>query len=238
MTPPHASLWKSIATTLSAEIAAAQYRPGDKLPTEAQLSARFGVNRHTVRRALVTLAALGTVHARRGAGVFVATAPTDYALGSRVRFHQNVLASGRTPSRKILRIESRAADSVESEALHLNLGDTVHVVEGLSFANEVPLALFLSVFPAQRFPALPEAMLRLTSVTKALAEAGVADYTRASTRLTATIADALTARHLRLPEGAPLLRSVAVNVDVFGLPVEFGTTWFAGDRVTLTILPD
>lgn len=235
---PRSAIWKSITDALSAEIAGGHYRPGDQLPTESQLSARFGVNRHTVRRALAALAEAGTVHPRRGAGVFVASTPAEYPLGRRVRFHQNVLASGRTPSREILRLETRASDAREAEALNLEPGDAVHVVEGLSLADAVPMAVFRSIFPARRFPDLLEAMGRLGSVTAALAEAGVADYTRASTRLTAKAADALLALRLRLPESAPLLRSVAVNVDGADKPVEYGTTWFAGDRVTLTVLPE
>jgi GntR family phosphonate transport system transcriptional regulator len=43
------------------------------------------------------------------------------------------------------------------------------------------------------------------------------------------------ALHLRIAEGAPVLRSEAVNVDPAGQPVEYGVTWFAGDRVTLTV---
>ena len=237
MTVPRYALWKSIADTLHSEIAGGQYRPGDKLPTEAALAARFGVNRHTVRHALADMAALGTVLARRGAGVFVASVPTDYPIGRKVRFQQNVLASGRTPSRQILRIETRSCSAAEAEFLELVLGDSVHVIEGLSLADAVPMAMFRSIFPALRFPVLPQAVIRLQSITAALAEAGVADYTRASTRLTAKVADALLARHLRIAEGAPVLRSVAVNVDATGRPVEFGKTWFAGERVTLTISP-
>jgi GntR family transcriptional regulator, phosphonate transport system regulatory protein len=235
MTVPRSALWKSIADVLRSEIAGGQYRPGDKLPTEAAMSARFGVNRHTVRHALADMAASGTVHARRGAGVFVASVPTDYPIGRRVRFQQNVLASGRTPSRQILRLETRASNAREAEILELAIGDAVHVIEGLSLADAVPMAMFRSIFPALRFADLPQTLIRLQSITAALAEAGVADYTRASTRLTAKVADALLARHLRIAEGAPVLRSVAVNVDATGRPVEFGTTWFAGERVTLTM---
>ena len=86
------ALWSAIARTLADEVGAGHYHPGDKLPTEAVLAARFGVNRHTVRRALGALAEQKLVHSRRGAGVFVAQRPTDYPLGRRVRFHQNVLA--------------------------------------------------------------------------------------------------------------------------------------------------
>ena len=89
---PREPIWRSIANTLQTEIAHELYRPGDKLPTEAELADRFGVNRHTVRQGLASLAEVGIVHARRGSGVFVAARPTDYALGQRVRFHQNVTA--------------------------------------------------------------------------------------------------------------------------------------------------
>jgi GntR family phosphonate transport system transcriptional regulator len=75
-------------------------------------------------------------------------------------------------------------------------------------------------------------------VTAALARFGVADYTRKSTRLSAERADPVRARHLRLAEGAPLLRTVSVNVDPEGRPVEYGRTWFAGDRVQLIVEPD
>ena len=43
--------WRQIADTLRADIAGGTLGPGDQLPTEARLAARFGVNRHTVRRA-------------------------------------------------------------------------------------------------------------------------------------------------------------------------------------------
>ncbi len=231
-------VWKSIAETLADEIGRGHWRPGDKLPTEAQLAARFGVNRHTVRQGLKALAEAGTLHARRGAGVFVTAPPADYPLGLRTRFHQNLAATGRVPSREILGRITRRADPAEAEALALEPQAEVHVVEGLSLADGLPMAAFRSVFPAARFPGLPEAMARTGSVTRALAELGVADYTRASTRLSAETAPATLALRLRLAEGAAVLKSVAVNVDAGGRPVEYGTTWFAGERVTLTVAPE
>lgn len=235
---PRPSLWQSIAVTLRDEIAQNLYRPGDKLPTEAALASRFGVNRHTVRQALADLAAAGLVHARRGAGVFVAARPADYALGRRVRFHQNVAASGRTPSRRITRAETRPASAAEATALRLSPGDRVHVIEGVSLADGQPIAAFRSVFAAVRFPGFLAAMTGQSSITVALAACGLTDYTRAETRLTAKLASSVLALALQVQPGAPVLRSVAVNVDAAGVPVEFGTTWFAGDRVTLTVNPD
>lgn len=228
-------LWAAIARTLSDEIAAGHVAPGDRLPTEAALAQRFGVNRHTVRRALGRLAEDGLVLSRRGSGVFVQSRPTDYALGRRVRFQQNLAANGQLASRQVLSLATRPADAEEAAALSLAPGDRVHAFEGLSLADGQPLALFLSLFPADRFPDLPALLSREGSVTRALAQSGVSDYLRASTRLTALLATPTQALHLRLREGAPVLRSVAVNTDLAGRPVEFGTTWFAGDRITLTL---
>lgn len=231
-------IWKSIADTLTAEIGDGHYRPGDRLPTEVELAARFGVNRHTVRHAIAALVEAGTLRTRRGAGVFVTSVPTDYPLGRRVRFHQNVAASGRTASRRLTLLDTRAADAKEAEALRLPPGAQVHVMEGVSMADGLPLGVFRSVFDAARFPDLLPHLEAETSVTRALSACGVADYTRAETRLTAKIAPATMALALELPQGAPVLRSVSINVDAEGVPVEYGTTWFAGDRVTLTVNPD
>lgn len=228
-------VWQSIRESLAGDIAEGRYGPGDKLPTEAALSRRFGVNRHTVRRALAALADQGMVHARRGAGVFVTHARTDYPIGKRVRFHQNLRAAGRLPAKEVLVMETRAASADEAAALELEPGAEVHVYEGLSLADGQPIALFRSVFPAARFPGLTEALNRLRSVTAALAEQGLKDYTRASTRLNAKRASATQALQLQTKEGAPLIRTISLNVDPSGTPVEYGRTWFCGDRVTLTV---
>jgi len=232
------TIWGSIAATLREEIAGGQYRAGDRLPTEAQLSARFGVNRHTVRQALAALADEGLLHTRRGAGVFVTGRQIEYPIGRRVRFHQNLLAAGQTPERRILHLETRAASAEEAEALRLAPGAEVHLREGLSYADDVPIAIFRSVFPAAALPGLFDALRMMPSVTEALARAGVGDVIRASTRLTAVRATPTQALHLRLRDGAPLLRSVAINTAPDGRPVEHGHAWFAGERVTLNVLPD
>jgi GntR family phosphonate transport system transcriptional regulator len=130
--PSRAPLWRAIADALRADIAAGRRAPGARLPTEADLAARFAVNRHTVRRALAALAEEGLVRSRRGAGAFVAARPTDYRLGRRVRFRENLEAQGRIPHRKVLGLSSRAADAREAAALGLSEGDPVLAAEGVA----------------------------------------------------------------------------------------------------------
>lgn len=228
-------IWLAIATTLKAEMSEGRYAAGDKLPTEAQLAARFGVNRHTVRHALSRLVEEGLVRTRRGAGAFVASTPADYPIGRRVRFRENLLAAGRRPEKRVLHVECRVATPGEAWALEVEDGARVCAYHGLSLADGAPVALFESVFPLERTPEIDQHLTQITSVTEALARAGVPDFTRASTRLTAVLADATQALHLHLREGDPVLRTTSVNVQSDGRPVEYGRTWFAGDRVTLTL---
>ena len=232
---PDGAVWTGIAAVLRSEIADGARRAGDRMPTEAALAARFGVNRHTVRRALAALAEEGLVRSRRGAGSFVAAAATDYPIGRRVRFHQAIEAAGRLPSKRIDLVETRAATAVEAAALGLTAGDAVHVSEGVSLADRQPVAIFASVFPASRLPGFPDALRDLTSVTAALRVCGVADYVRASTRITAALAGAAEAVRLEVRPGAPLILSESVNVDPSGEPIEFGRTRFAAERVVLTL---
>lgn len=229
------ALWAGIADALRAEIASGARRPGDRLPTEAALARRFGVNRHTVRRALAALAQEGLVRSRRGAGAFVAAAPTDYAIGRRVRFHRNLEAAGRLPGRRLTALETRPATAAEAAALGLAPGDAVHAAEGVSLADAVPVALFASAFPAGRLPGLAEALRAAGSVTAALAACGVPDYVRAATRITAEVAGATEAGLLEVAAGAPLIVTEGVNLDPEGRPVELGRTRFAAERVTLTL---
>jgi GntR family phosphonate transport system transcriptional regulator len=228
-------IWRSIAQALRSDIADGHYAPGAKLPTEAALASRFGVNRHTVRHAMASLAQEGLVHARRGAGVFVLARPLDYPLSERTRFHSNLLAAGRMPEKTILSVEIRAASAQDARRLRVSPDDVITVCHTLSFADSTPVALAESRFPEARLSGLADALRSAPGITKALARVGVTDYTRASTRLRAVTASATQALHLRLREGAPLLLAESLSHDGQGLPVEHGQTWFASERITLTL---
>ena len=236
--PRRTPVWKAIAAALRDDIAEGRYRPGDRLPSEAVLAERFGVNRHTLRHAVQALVAEKLVRTRRGAGAFVMAQPTDYPLGARVRFHENLRAAGRMPGKRILSLEVRAATAGEAGALQIDAGAAVLGYHGLSLADGMPVALAESAFPLGRLPGLDAALAECHSVTAALGAVGVVDYTRASTRITATLATATQALHLHVAEGAALLRTTALNIAGNGLPVEYGRTWFVGDRMTLTLEGD
>lgn len=70
-------LAERVVATLRAQIAGGEIGPGQKLPTEGQLTETFGVSRTVVREAIASLATDGLVESRQGAGVFVLEQPVS-----------------------------------------------------------------------------------------------------------------------------------------------------------------
>ncbi|MBL1435436.1 MAG: phosphonate metabolism transcriptional regulator PhnF [Rhodobacteraceae bacterium] len=229
------TIWQQIHETLSLEISTGHYPKGEKLPTEAALAKRFSVNRHTIRRALARLQEEGKIHVRQGAGAFVSQTLVDYRLGRKTRFSQNLAGTGLKLNREILRLETLPASAKEAELLHISAGAPVHVLEAVSIVDKAPFSYSSSFFPAVNLPNLPESLRAHGSITAALTENGVHDYSRAWTKLTAKPAVGPVARALKIAEGAAVLRTVSLNIDSLGTPVEYGRTWFHGDRAQLVV---
>lgn len=69
--PQGKTLVAKVTDALSGQIGTGHYKPGDRLPSEAQLTQEFGVSRTVVREAIAALRSGGLVEARHGIGVFV-----------------------------------------------------------------------------------------------------------------------------------------------------------------------
>lgn len=228
-------LWVQIADRLRADIDAGIYAAGDKLPTEAELAARFRVNRHTVRQALASLERDGLIQVTQGRGRFVAPSLVDYQLGARTRFSQNLAALARTPGRRVIDVVRVPADAPVAEALEIDVGSFVWRAETVGAADGVPLGHSFHYFDAARFPDLDKVIREEGSITRALARAGVTDYTRRTTRISAHLSDADDTGPLEMALRRPILQSENVNVDAAGRPLEYGISRFAGDRLQVVV---
>jgi GntR family transcriptional repressor for pyruvate dehydrogenase complex len=72
------TLSEQVALQLAAEVTAKRWKPGDKLPSEAELCRAFNVGRSTLREALKSLAFVGIIRMRAGGGSYVAERPSRY----------------------------------------------------------------------------------------------------------------------------------------------------------------
>ncbi|MCB2100401.1 MAG: phosphonate metabolism transcriptional regulator PhnF [Rhodobacterales bacterium] len=227
--------WRQIERVLVDEIGQGLFAPGSRLPTELELAARFGVNRHTVRQAIGALAEADVLRVEQGRGTFVQESVLDYALSSRTRFSQNVADSHMLPHKRLTESETLRAGRRIAGRLALDPEDFVVRLFSVSEADSVPVACSESFLPARRFPTLPEVVAETGSLTEALARLGVPDYHRRETRVTAQLPSGKVAAFLRQPRTRPVLVTENVDVDGGGVPIECGTTWFASDRVQLIV---
>jgi GntR family phosphonate transport system transcriptional regulator len=236
-------LWQQIESALLQQIRDGEFCEGARLPSAFELADRYGVNRHTVRRALEALEARGYVRTESGRGSFVQEHPYQYPIGRRTRFskamhnlniasrYELIEAATLVPERKV----ASALGLVGRERAHRIVYFTrVEVGQG----EERTVDHAEAWFPAQRFPHLPDVFRRHLSVTRTLAEFGVNDYLRKHTSVMAKLPSAEVARVIGQSPRRPVLCVQSINVDPDGLPVQYGVTHFAGDWVQLSLHPD
>jgi GntR family transcriptional regulator, phosphonate transport system regulatory protein len=222
-------LWREIAQSLEQQIRSRELTPGDKLPTEHELSRQFMVNRHTVRRALSDLQEKGIVESTQGRGSFVRRPSRPSRLQKRPRFTEAVLERGAEPTTQILRLEVRPAISAVAEALGLKIGAPVIFMERLRFVDGEPTALGLHHFSFERFPTFIEMYRVRGTITQTLRDSGVPDYTRRKTSISARLPTPQEAEQLHVPRHVPLMIRKYLNVDGLGRPLEFGESRSTGE---------
>ncbi len=234
---PATSRWQAIAAQLRADILAGRVAPGERLPNEQALAERFGVNRHTLRQAVQALVREGHLDVRQGAGTFVRELVLDYALNRRTRMSENVARIGETAARELLS-QAIVAAGEWAEALGVSARSKVAMIETRASVRGRPVAVSTAVFPCPRFAAIADGVQRHGSITTALRELGVADYTRLRSVVSTRLPTPAEADALARPATQPVLVVQYVNVDRDGAPVEAATTLFAADAVQLVVEPD
>jgi GntR family phosphonate transport system transcriptional regulator len=231
------ALWRQIASRLQHDIGTGIYQPGGRLPTEADLSLQFRVNRHTVRRALEELSRGGLVRVEQGRGSFVAEDVLDYTIEPRTRFSEWIRRHNMEPSGRLLQLKETAADAHVAANLGIRGGGKVVLLERLGFADDRPVSLSQHYFAASRLRGILEALRACATITEALKKVGVSDYLRQATRVSARLPNAEEAELLRMPRNRPLLITENVNVDRAGKVVEYGVSRYPTPRVQIVFEP-
>lgn len=230
-------MYLRIARTLEGEIRD-QHNAGDWLPSEHALADRFGVNRHTLRRAVDELVAAGVLQRRHGRGTMVIDPTITYPISSSTRFTANLTDLGRQHTSDLLVSETISANDDVRAALGLpRRGMKVVHLMILRSVDETPVILADSYLPIARFANLVE-HYRGGSLHSALKQHYGVSPRRSWSRITSELPDDGDASLLRMARNRPLLRVRSLNVDPDDDgPVEYVCSRFRGDAVQLEITP-
>ncbi|MCY0095606.1 phosphonate metabolism transcriptional regulator PhnF [Hoeflea ulvae] len=229
------ALWRQVADQIRQSVLTGM-AANERLPAEAELATRFGVNRHTVRAAIAALEKEGILRAEQGRGTFLNDRKRlSYPIGPRTRFSSGLEDQAQTRSGRLLSSRTTPAPPHVASALSLPADAPVIQMATVSAADGVPVSAATSWFDARRFGEIAEIYAETGSITASLARLGVDDYTRRSTAVEARHASREDLDLLGLSPGAIVLLTRSIDVDPEGRPLQYGESRFAADRVELLI---
>ena len=204
--PAFTPLYQQIKSLLLRSLQLGEWQPGQPIPSEMELAARFKVSQGTVRKAIDEMAAENLLVRRQGKGTFVAThaeATTQY------RFLRLAPDGGgdATLRRQLLDCRRMRSSAEVAGALQLKVGEPVVELRRLLLEGEVPVVLDELWLPGTLFKGLDAA--KLEQWRGPLYRLFEAEYAvrmiRAEERIKAVAADADAAALLRVAPATPLL---------------------------------
>ncbi|GFZ98637.1 MULTISPECIES: histidine utilization repressor [Sphingobium] len=212
MTPLH----RRIRRDIESRIMSGEWRPGHRIPTEAEWMDAYGCSRMTVNKALRALVQSGLLESRKRAGTFVAAPRFHRAALEIPDIRAEVEGQGLSYRLDLIRRERRRASAEDKALLRVPDGDLLalecrHFVQDLPYATETRLINLRAVPEAAEvdFSAEPPGSWLLAHVP----------WTEAEHRITALNAGPETADALDVPQNAACLALER-------------WTWRGGERIT------
>jgi GntR family transcriptional regulator len=227
-------LYYQIKARLLDAIENGQLRPGDRVPSERELTTQFNVSRMTARQALTELENQGYLYRVQGKGTFVATPKLEQPLASLTSFTEDMRRRGLEPAARILAAEETVAGHKVARALNIAETAGVYRLERLRLAGGEPMALEISHVPAALTPGLLNEDSVEHSLYRVLTERYGIRLVRATQSLEATAANAYEAEMLHVREGTPVLLLERISRDAADRPVEYVRSLYRGDRYRFT----
>ena len=189
-----------------ASLQASEWLPGDAIPSEMELAARYAVSQGTVRKAIDELAAQNLLIRRQGKGTFVATHQEE---DFQYRFLRLEPDSGNKLHLKnqFLACENIKADTYIGRLLKLKVGDSVIRIDRVQSSDGRPIVFEEIWLPEGRFKGLTlDAPNAWPGPMYAFYESEYATHmVRAEEKIKAVLANPELAGYLELPEGTHFL---------------------------------
>lgn len=224
ITEPTASfspLYEQIKAMILASLQASEWLPGDAIPSEMELAARYAVSQGTVRKAIDELAAQNLLVRRQGKGTFVATHQEEDWQYRFLRLETD-LGQKLHLKNQFLACERIQADAYRAGLLKLKAGETLIRIDRVQSSSGKPIVFEEIWLPEARFQGLTlEALNNWPGPVYAFYESEFATHmVRAEEKIKAVLADDSLANHLHLPVGTALLSVERVAFTYGNKPVE------------------
>ena len=142
------------------DIEAGRWKPGDRLPTEDALIARFHVSKITVRQALRDLAQMGYIRRAQGRGTFVLHPPLEEGPRELTSFTGEMRGHGRVATSRVIDQGVVAAPADIASRLDVAAGAPLFRLQRLRLADGEPMGLQTAYIPLGSRPGIERSVVR------------------------------------------------------------------------------
>ncbi|MGM0215154.1 phosphonate metabolism transcriptional regulator PhnF [Enterococcus sp. AZ109] len=213
---------------LKDEIEKGVWKIGDRLPSERELSVKFGVSRMTLRQAIQTLADEGILERKIGSGTYVANEKVQEKMSGTTSFTDIMESQNRKPSSKTISFFYSPASSSEAENLGLAKGDQILRMERIRYADNIPICFEVASIPAKIVKGFSKEEIT-DSFYHTLKQKGM-EIGRANQTVSAILASEQIAEYLEVKRGDAVLRLRQISYLADGRPFEYVRTQYVGNR--------
>lgn len=196
-----------------------------RIPSEIELAGLYGVSRVTVRQSLQRLAAAGLVKREHGRGTTLVPRP-DVALdlGLFRSVTDQLREAGHRGRVKMLQRALVVPPLDVADALRLKPREKAVLLRRLVLANDVPLSVNASWFPANLVPGMQKVQLEDNSVWSYMAETYGLVVASTDNKIEVVESGVAEAESLQIDYATPLIRLSTCFYDKLGRPVEYSAS--------------
>lgn len=223
-------LYYQLAETLLEKIQLGDFKSGDQLPAERDLSEQYGISRMTVRQALAYLIREGYLVARQGLGTFVAEPKMAHDPLHLLGFTEEMMRLGVAPSSRVIEQAVVIPPTRVTSDLALPPEATTVKVVRLRLLEGVPLLLETVFIPAGLCPGLEHEDLSAQSLYALLGKHYALQLSHARQTLEVTSASVYEAELFGIPREAGMVLLEGVTYLENQQPVEYFKAVYRGDR--------
>ena len=229
------ALYYQLKRILIAQIDAGEYKEGDRLPLENELTQEYQVSRHVVRQALKALVDEGRIIAYQGSGYFVNRKRIRKALPKLSSHTKSMSVLEQRTSTLVSRQEISTPPDYISERLLPGGEENAIVIERVSYLEDEPVCIIIAYYPLRFQEVLLDVDLENQSIYARLEECCSITPHRAETVVSVTFADEHQSAMLRIREGMPLLKIGSFTWSNNGELFEYSLGYYRVDRFELEL---
>lgn len=227
--------YHQICAILRDKFANGEFAADERIPSEEQLQATFGVSRATVRQALQLLERDGLIERRPGKGSFAAANNDAVAEVKMTCLLEDLIALG-IPGRSVVSdIGIATAGRSVADAMQIRRGESVFTFQRLVVVDAAPFAAHRIFLPPSVRDNLDDKDVAKPHILRLLAEKCGLHAETAEHSIEAVLADTNHARMLGVDPGTALLCVTRTSYDKAGTPIEHGYTHYRSDRTRFHI---